>query len=61
MQDLFNEPTGYRIELDYQIDGEYIFTCWDNCDQILVAASGDQYEIIESRFEWLLLELGIFL
>jgi hypothetical protein len=61
MPELLSQPSGLRIELDYQIDGEYIFSIWDSCDRLLAAVSGDRYTETESRFEWMLLELKIFI
>lgn len=61
MQDLLNQPSGLRIELDYQIDGDYLFSCWDISDRLLAAITSDRYDEAEQRFEWLLLELKIFL
>ena len=61
MQELLSQPTGYRIELDYQVDGDYIFSVWDACDRLLAAVSGDRHSETENRFEWMLLELKIFI
>lgn len=61
MSDLLSHPSKYRIEIDYQIDGDYILSVWDSSNRPLAATSGNRFDTVQDRLDWLLLELGIFL
>lgn len=61
MSDLLSQVSEYRIELDYEVDGEYIFSVWDSAGKLLAASCGRLFSDTQSRFEWMLLELGIII